>query len=368
MTVLDLINRSSKGGSNVQSDWNQNDPTAADYVKNRTHYVTKEIIPILETTEISLPEQTVRCDLALIYNETYLVIFDDVEYECTAFRTADGGIHVGSADLAGHRNTIPREAYSTDKPFCCSFFEYNNSWRVFVRTAETHIVEIKQLLTTYYPLNEKYLPSNVFINIVDGTASGSIRSVYSAKEGDTIRDIEGNNTGEKYTIGAYASVFGISTMAIGEGSFAEGGWTQAKTEYSHAEGHKTIADGMCAHTEGAYTRATEYSAHAEGNYTVAGGHSSHVEGTRTIASSSNQHVQGKYNIEDTTDTYAHIVGNGDYDAPSNAHTLDWNGNAWYQGSVYVGGTSQDDGSKLTTEADVIALIEDKLGVIENASY
>jgi hypothetical protein len=57
------------------------------------------------------------------------------------------------------------------------------------------------------------------------------------------------------------------------------------------------------------------------------------------------------------DTYAHIVGNGtSEDARSNAHTLDWEGNAWFQGDVYVGstsGTNKDEGSKkLATEDSV----------------
>lgn len=52
--------------------------------------------------------------------------------------------------------------------------------------------------------------------------------------------------------------------------------------------------------------------------------------------------------------YAHIVGNGiSNTACSNAHTLDWNGNAWFAGDVYVGstsGTNKDEGSKkLATE-------------------
>ena len=37
--TVDPVNRTvSAGGSGVQADWNQNDSTAADYVKNRTHY------------------------------------------------------------------------------------------------------------------------------------------------------------------------------------------------------------------------------------------------------------------------------------------------------------------------------------------
>lgn len=60
--------------------------------------------------------------------------------------------------------------------------------------------------------------------------------------------------------------------------------------------------------------------------------------------------------------YALTVGNGileDYDEvykASNAHTLDWDGNAWFSGKVYVGstsGTNRDSGSKvLATQEEV----------------
>ena len=114
--------------------------------------------------------------------------------------------------------------------------------------------------------------------------------------------------------------------------------------FSVAEGFSTIASGN--------------SSHAEGNSTTASGGYSHAEGKGTIASSENQHVQGKYNIEDTTNTYAHIVGNGTYnynteeEVRSNAHTLDWQGNAWYKGELYTGGTSQSDANKVLTTANI----------------
>lgn len=97
----------------------------------------------------------------------------------------------------------------------------------------------------------------------------------------------------------------------------------------------------------------EYS-FAEGYMTVASGIASHAEGNRTTASSESQHAQGKYNIVDENNTYAHIVGNGATEhARSNAHTLDWDGNGWFAGNVYIGstsGTNKDDGSKkLATE-------------------
>jgi hypothetical protein len=41
---------------------------------------------------------------------------------------------------------------------------------------------------------------------------------------------------------------------------------------------------------------------------------------------------------------------------SNAHTLDWQGNAWYSGDVYVGstsGTNKDEGSKKLATEDFV---------------
>ena len=82
------------------------------------------------------------------------------------------------------------------------------------------------------------------------------------------------------------------------------------------------------------------------------GDNSHSEGNQTIAAGRSQHTQGEFNIidpdYDVNDNnkrgkYAHIVGNGSsHTSRSNAHTLDWEGNAWFQGDVYLGGTGQDD--------------------------
>lgn len=104
---------------------------------------------------------------------------------------------------------------------------------------------------------------------------------------------------------------------------------------------ETIASGEASHSEGV-------AAYAYGDY-------SHAEGYNTVAHGESQHVQGKLNIEDDEGTYAHIVGNGSLTTGgrSNAHTLDWDGNAWFAGDAYVGstsGTNRDEGSKkLATE-------------------
>ena len=211
-----------------------------------------------------------------------------------------------------------------------------------------------------------------------------------------------------YTIasGINSHAEGVNTIAPNDSSHAEGWDTIASGRNSHAENEDTIAVGTGSHAEGkgesiscsltgeanaltyvcsikcaafinkkikvknniakiisvddvnnvitvsktlsetAITNNTAYiyATGAEGSY-------SHVEGSGTTALGNNQHVQGQYNIEDSTS--AHIVGNGTRESHSNAHTLDWNGNAWYAGDVYVSstsGTNKDEGSKkLATE-------------------
>lgn len=135
---------------------------------------------------------------------------------------------------------------------------------------------------------------------------------------------------------------GSNTTASGHCSHAEGSATVASGYGSHAEGCYAYTTGTATHAEGAFTRATGYASHAEGYGTKAFGNYSHAEGFSTIASGSYSHVQGQYNIEDTENKYAHIIGNGTHNQGSNAHTIDWEGNAWFAGDIYVGGTSQDD--------------------------
>ena len=144
-------------------------------------------------------------------------------------------------------------------------------------------------------------------------------------------------------IGKYSVAEGNENTASGNCSHAEGISTIASGDYSHSEGDNTTASGGCSHAEGINTIASGDYSHAEGNHTRASSNHSHAEGYYTIASTDFQHVQGRFNIEDTGRIYAHIVGNGMSDTERrNAYTLDWNGNAWYQGKLSQDGTPTED--------------------------
>lgn len=155
-------------------------------------------------------------------------------------------------------------------------------------------------------------------------------------------------------LGFAAVSLGYYNKASGMYSFAEGMGTNASGDSSHAEGTGTSATGYGAHAEGAESIASGIASHAEGVDVESQGWGSHAEGQGVVASADGQHAQGRYNIIDTEKEYSHIVGNGtSNNERSNAHTIDWEGNAWFAGDVYVGstsGTDKDEGSKkLATE-------------------
>lgn len=160
-------------------------------------------------------------------------------------------------------------------------------------------------------------------------------------------------------------VGGDRTKATGENSHAEGTLTMATGENSHAEGTRgTTASGAASHAEGTTATASGLSSHAEGTRTTAQGISSHAEGLHTIANGDNQHVQGKYNIADEANKFADIVGNGtDILDRSNAYALDWDGNLYLKGGVYVNcNADSTGGTKLSLDVDSI------MGAIKNQLY
>lgn len=153
-------------------------------------------------------------------------------------------------------------------------------------------------------------------HILDGTADGSVRTSNSAPED------------ANYKLGTDAFAEGKGTKANGNFSHAEGFNTTASAAYSHAEGRETIASGSVSH--------------AEGTGTVASGIRSHAGGYGTIAKGENQTAIGKYNVEDASNKYAFIIGNGTSSTRKNALTVDWSGNV------------ESNGKKLATEEYVNA--------------
>lgn len=258
------------GNSGVQPDWNQNDATKSDYVKNRPFYTNDSVEMLMEETtveftkndDMNLYESIGQYETSLMIGETYQVIWDGTTYEgiCDEFT---GEPICGNLSIQGIGE-------DTGEPFfygMATFYTRDNS--------ASHTISISRMTKVNIKIDEKYIPELQYMDKVNPTGTGS---------------------------------FSLNRKAgteVGDRSFAEGLDTTASGSFAHAEGYGTIASGYISHTEGLYTTAS-------GNF---------------------QHVQGKYNIEDSSNTYAHIVGNGTDEARSNAHTLDWSGNAWFAGTI-----------------------------------
>lgn len=259
------------------------------------------------------------------------VVWDGTKYECKVFQFG-GSLAIGNKSIIG---TLVGESFAdTGEPFVIAIWD---GYRVEVyytdMVSESHVVSISGMAEKVHKIDEKYLPEMSAIG-AEGTGANA----------EIFNDYLGNDAS-----GEYSHAEGRLTTASGRQSHAEGYQTIASGRRSHAEGYYTTADGNYSHAEGYYTTASGQSSHAEGDQAIASGHVSHAEGFRITAASDYQHVQGKYNVTDDANLYAHIVGNGsNTDYRSNAHTLDWDGNAWFAGDVYVGstsGTNRDDGSK-----------------------
>ena len=289
--VNDNISNTYQVSSNTTPDWNQNDETASDYVKNRTHYISDPVETVLleETSIEFIDTDTVLLPgfIKLIEGCTYFVTFNRTEYECVAYGYNDSGMAIiGNGSLLGVEG-------GNGEPFVSVFMEHNTSALFVTQEAGTYALKIVGMIPEVVQL-----PAQFLVN---------------------------------------------SNICNGEG------------EYSINEGRGT-AYGDFSHAEGMSTASGDFS-HAEGEAATASGYASHAEGVAVIASGRHQHVQGRYNLRDTENKYALIVGNGIANARSNAHTLDWEGNAWFAGKIYTGGTGQDDGATeivslpAVTEAD-----------------
>jgi hypothetical protein len=304
-------------------DWNQDNPTAKDYIKNKTHGITYQDPRIIlnETTytveegydyEFMLPS-----DIEFKSDITYNVTVNGETYSCTSFQGYSNIIGIGNLSIYGEGAT------DTGEPFIIEYFIDSGDGIFIVSESGEYTISIEEIDEIVKKIDKKYLPSTI------------------GAEGEGLAAEVFNNTFDNIASGDYSHAEGANTTASAYASHAEGGGTEALEHCSHAEGQDSKASGSISHAEGDGTEASGYAGHTEGIYTIARGTAAHAEGYRTIASSDYQHVQGKNNIEDTTGTYAHIIGNGDNENKrSNAHTVDWDGNGWFAGNVTVGSSKK----------------------------
>ena len=144
----------------VQPDWNQNDETAADFVKNRPFYTGDPVETVLvEESTVSFATgdggvmmATLPESFDLVDGQTYRVSWDGTDYVCTGilFR----GIPIlGNLGIAGIGD-------DTGEPFV---FMNQGQWRVAsTESATEHIIGISEYTAQIVKIDKKYLPDTAF--------------------------------------------------------------------------------------------------------------------------------------------------------------------------------------------------------------
>ena len=178
--------------------------------------------------------------------------------------------------------------------------------------------------------------TTITITDIEGTTTAEIEDSIiddTAGDGDTTETWSADKLVDQFALKANKADpvftgtinFGRSGGTVGENSVALGGNVTAS-------GKRAFATGML---------------------TSASGTNSSAFGSGTVAGSAAQHVVGRYNKSDTNDTYVEIVGNGEVSSKSNARALDWNGNEYLKGDLYVGcDASSENGSKVAKISDI----------------
>ena len=400
-------------------DWDEEDSTRSGYIKNKTHYKYSEKlignIDFIATSEntLILKNQSSDPNIESVYDG---IISASLSENRVIKVVVDGKIYTSNAYSSRYVASLANGEVSWDVGGPAGYkisLSINND-NVSLITEQEYKIEFYRFGEFYKPLDEKYFPDTIFTQNNAPMRFGKVSNLYnepSAVQGYNTEATGGSSHAEGYqtkATGGSSHAEGYQTKAIGNYSHAEGYQTKTSGRNSHAEGTGTNANtaelnvsGRYNLTEDTYVIKTEDSTDFYYNNTtvyysdkftfnVDTGEFSLVDPKQDVASAIS--MIGKYCLTNSSTaswmnyikslkssysnrkvynitiyksfnrgmhggTYASIVGNGNSDTErSNAYTLDWEGNAWFAGNVYVGsasGTNKDEGSlRLATEEDI----------------
>lgn len=152
--------------SGVQPDWNQNDDTKPDYVKNRPFYTeTVETVLVEESTASFVDSgdgfygTEFPSTFAAIVGEIYKVYWDGSTYECTCVAVNESSLlHIGNLSIMGMGS-------DTGEPFIISVFNGKGIRIATTNTSASHTFSISEFVTEVVKIDEKYLPDPLILYV-----------------------------------------------------------------------------------------------------------------------------------------------------------------------------------------------------------
>ena len=142
-----------------QPDWNVNDETSSEYIKNRPFY-TGDIVETYIVQDASLAYSgssdsvkfyTFPSFFNLVEGATYKVYFNGIIYECVC------SVLQGSVFCIGNRS-IPQVGDDTGEPFLIYTDNSTQTGMYTTDTSENFVVSISTMAPEIVKINEKYLP------------------------------------------------------------------------------------------------------------------------------------------------------------------------------------------------------------------
>ena len=162
-----LKNFGGGGGSGVQPDWNQNDNTQPDYVKNRPFYTGDPVETVLiEDINVSFSNPSasiyygsIPTTIELIAGDTYKVSWDGATYECVC------GLVMGNPAIGNP--SIMGAGADTGEPFLILPLADNQGTEVYtLDTSTSHTISISGFVAAeVVKIPDKYI-SDTFRDII----------------------------------------------------------------------------------------------------------------------------------------------------------------------------------------------------------
>ena len=170
------------GSGDVQPDWNQNDSTQPDYVKNRPFYTGDPVETVLvEESTVTFAEDSTGLYMAefpstfeATVGDTYKVSWDGTVYECTCV-DLDKVCMIGNLSIAD-------KGPDTGEPF---LMMVDNGIAIVIGTTDTsasHTFSISGLVPEVVKIDEKYLPDTVATKSEVETAQNSADNAQNAAD------------------------------------------------------------------------------------------------------------------------------------------------------------------------------------------
>lgn len=141
-----------------RADWNQNDPTQPDYIKNRTHfYKDKETVTLMEEQTVSfsiiesdgIGQATSPVYIDLDVDSTYIVKIDGIEYECTV-KQGDDVLFIGNGFFVGKEDT--------HEPFLYRIIGSEQGAWIYSGTEKNHTISVVMSRIGIQKIPKKFIP------------------------------------------------------------------------------------------------------------------------------------------------------------------------------------------------------------------